>query len=245
MPRILTILTLALFLIVPNVQAQDFTDAQKTQIKKMFDEYLLESGENIVKSVEIFQTAQEEESRKVSEGHAKKLLEDIKTKNNYPATGNPQGDITLVEFFDYNCGYCTRALEELVKVLEKDKNLNVVFFDMPILGPPSLEASKWSLAAHKQGKYFEFHQTLLNHRGQKNEALFIKTAKNLGLDLEKLKADKDSEEIEDILKNNVEQAGKMNIRGTPGFIIDGTIYPGYMPSDQILNILADIREKKK
>lgn len=245
MTRILTFLTLALLLVVPNVQAQDFTSAQKEQIKKMFDKYLLESGETVVKSVELFQAAQEAQDRKASEVHATTLLNNIKANDQYPRTGNPKGDITLVEFFDYNCGYCSRALEELVTVLEKDKNLNVVFFDMPILGPPSVEASKWSLAAHKQGKYFEFHQALLNHKGQKNETTFIKTAKDLGLDIDKLKTDKDSKEIAQTLKDNVEQANKMNIRGTPGFIIDGTIFPGYMPADQIFKILADIRAKKK
>jgi len=241
--RFLSILVLTLF-VIPSAQAQDFTDAQKDQIQKMFKEYLMENGELIIESVDKYQTKEAEETRKSSEVKAKAFLGQIEKQGNYPMTGNKDGDITLVEFFDYNCGYCRRALEELIIVLEKDKNLNVVFLDMPILGPASLEASKWSLAAHKQDKYFEFHSALLNHNGQKDEAAMEKIAKNLSLDLKKLKADKDSKEIADLLSENVKQAQEMNVRGTPGFIIDGQVFPGYMPSDRIFEILADIRKQK-
>ena len=112
---------------------------------------------------------------------------------------------------------------------------------MPILGPASLDASKWSLAAHEQDKYFEFHQALLEHKGQKTENVYKKIASDLELDFEKLKKDKDSAEIEKTLKNNVEQAQAMNIRGTPGFIINDKIYPGYMPASRIEEILKDER----
>jgi len=240
--RILSFLVLTL-LFMPTASAQEFNDAQKAQINKMFEAYLLENGETVIKSVEKYQEQKDEQDRQASKAKAKVLVDRIESGADLPMTGNKDGDITLIEFFDYNCGYCSRALEELVTVLEKDKNLKVVFFDMPILGPPSLEASKWSLAAHKQDKYFEYHSALLNHKGQKSEKTLEKLAKDLGLNIEQLKKDKDSKEIADMLTDNVEQATEMNIRGTPGFIINGEIFPGYMPADRIIEILKDMRSK--
>lgn len=241
MTRILTFLALTIFL-VPIANAQEFTKEQTTQIEKMFEKYLLENGETIIQSVEKYQDKQDAETRKKAEENAKPFLEALNKQTNLPMAGNKEGDITLIEFFDYNCGYCRRALEELVTVLDKDKNVKVIFFDMPILGPSSLEASKWSLAAHKQGKYFEYHQALLNHEGQKDEATFEKLAKDLGLNVKQLKKDKDDKEINKILKNNVEQANSLGIRGTPGFIINGKIFPGFMPASRILEILKAERK---
>ena len=221
--------------------AKDFTDKQKAEIQAMFKEYLLNNGQDVIQSVETFQNKKEEASRQEGEERAKIFLSTL--SDDMPMTGNKDGDITLVEFFDYNCGYCRRALEELQKVLDKDDNLKVVFFDMPILGPSSMEVSKWSLAAHKQGKYFEYHQALLNHNGQKDEATLEKITKETGLDVEQLKKDKDDATIARTLEKNVEQAQNMNIRGTPGFIIAGKVYPGYMPASRIESIIAEARKK--
>lgn len=239
--RLLTLIVLTLF-ISPAVNAQEFTAEQTTQIKKLMEEYLLENGKVVLESVEKYQDAQEAESRKASEKEAKKFLDNLKDKANLPMTGNKDGDITLIEFFDYNCGYCRRALDELVTVLEKDKKLRVIFFDMPILGPASFEASKWSLAAQKQGKYFEYHQALLNHDGQKDEATFKKLAKDIGLDVEQLEKDKEDKAIKTLLEENIAQAQSLGIRGTPGFIINGQIFPGYMPASKIIEIIKAARE---
>jgi len=232
------------FCLASPVQAQDFTDAQKQQIQKMFKEYLMENGEVIVDSVDQYQTQKEEKDRAAANVKAKEFMEKLEKDGNFPMAGNKDGDITVIEFFDYNCGYCTRALDALVTVLEKDKDVHVIFLDMPILGPNSMEASKWSLAAHKQGKYFEFHRDLMNVKGPKNEDAVKKIAKKLDLDMKQLTKDKNSKEIADWLNDNVKQATAMNVRGTPGFIIDGQMYPGYMPSDRIFEILADIRKNR-
>ena len=205
-------------------------------------EYILNNGAEIVESVELYQTNQEEEDRKASEKKAKAFLEENKNNANLPIVGNKDGDITLVEFFDYNCGYCRKALDAIKTVLKEDDNLKVIFFDMPILGASSLEISKWSLAAQKQGKYFEYHQELLNYNGQKSENVLEKLATKVGLDVEQLKKDKDSKEVVTILTNNIEKAQDMGIRGTPGFIIDGKVYPGYMPAERIKDILEEARK---
>ena len=243
MARFLTLLTLTLFFspFTQMAQAQDFTAAQKEQINEIIKNYILDNGETIINSVENFQTAEEEKAAAEANSKAKEFTATL-SKSDRPRAGNPKGDITLVEFFDYNCGYCRKALEELVVVLEKDKNVNVIFFDMPILGPASMEASQWSLAAHKQDKYFEYHQALLEHNGQKDKKTLEKIAKEIGLDVDKMKKDKDSREVVETLVDNLSKAQGMNVRGTPGFIINGEIYPGYMPADRILDIIKEQRK---
>ena len=241
MKKLIALFTLTFIMLSSASYAEEFSKAQKAEIQKMFKEYILNNGETIIESVESYQVKKEEESRKQSDKKAASFMKEIEDNKNLPMTGNADGDITLLEFFDYNCGYCRRALEEINKVLEKDDQLKVIFLDMPILGASSMDVSKWSLAAHEQGKYFEYHQALLNHNGQKTNKVIEDLAKKVGLDFEQLKKDKNSKEIADTLNKNVTQAQEMGIRGTPGFIIDGKVYPGYMPAARIEQIIKDAR----
>lgn len=223
--------------------AQDFTEAQKTEINKMFKDYLLNNGSVILESVNKYQAELEEKDRKEAAVKAKEFMNTLKDQKDLAMAGNPKGDITIVEFFDYNCGYCRKALEEIQTVLKDDKNVKVVFKDMPILGPPSLEAAKWSLAAIPQGKYFEYHTAILNHNGPKDAQSLESIAKKIGLDVKKLKEDKDDPAIEARLNDQVEAARNVGINGTPGFIIAGEVYPGYMPAAQIETIIKEARKK--
>lgn len=221
--------------------AQDFTAKQKQEIETMFKDYLLENGEVLLESVNKYQgelvAKEQEAANELAAGFVKALDQ----RGNLATAGNPEGDITIVEFFDYNCGYCSRALEEIETLLEDDDNIRVIFMDMPILGPPSLEASKWSLAAQKQGKYWDYHRAIMNFEGPKDEDSLSKLAKELGLDVDQLKKDKDSEDIAAQLNKNIEEAQALNIRGTPGFIIDGKISPGYIPAAEMKRIIKEAR----
>lgn len=113
---------------------------------------------------------------------------------------------------------------------------------MPILGPTSHEAAKWALAAQKQGKYFEFHQALMEHQGPKDDSVLESKAKSVGLDVKKLKKDKESEEINKKLEENINSAGTMNISGTPGFIVGDEVVRGYMTIDQMKESIANQRK---
>lgn len=225
-----------------DTKAQEFTDAQKTEIKKMFDEYLANSGEQVLESVNNYQAELEARDRAEASVKAKKFLETAETQN-LPMAGNPDGDVTMIEFFDYNCGYCRKALDEIQTVLKSDDNVKVIFMDMPILGPSSLEAAKWSLAAQAQGKYFEYHQAIMDHNGEKTPAVLEKLAKDLDLDIEKLKKDKDSADIAKQIEGQIQQARDLGINGTPGFIVAGEVFPGYIPASQIQEIITKARAK--
>lgn len=222
------------------VKAQEFNDAQKAEIKKMFDEYLANSGETILKSVNQYQAELEAKDKAEASIKAKTFVDELDGKN-LPMAGNPDGDITMVEFFDYNCGYCRKALDEIQTVLKEDDKVKVIFMDMPILGPSSMVAAKWSLAAQKQGKYFEYHQAIMDHNGEKTDDALEKLAKDLGLDIKKLKKDKDSDEIAKQIEDQVRQAQEIGIRGTPGFIVAGELFPGYIPAAQIQDIIKKAR----
>lgn len=243
---LLTFLSIFTVLTMPTTQAvaQDFTEAQKTEIKKMFDEYLAQSGERILQSVNTYQAEVAEQDRIENGKKAEAFLKKLEGTRDLPMTGDPKGDVLMVEFFDYNCGYCSKALEEIETVLEGDDNLRVVFMDMPILGPNSVTAAQWSLAAAKQGKYFEYHRALMNHKGQRDEKVYTSLAKKAGLDVDQLKKDKDGDDIKAIIDTNIGLAKDIGINGTPGFVIAGQLYPGYMPADQIKKIIADARAKK-
>jgi len=228
---------------VSTSHAQSFTEAQKAEINKMFEEYISNNGKVIIEGVSKYQQEQEEAAYKDQDAKAKSFMEELKGKKNLPMAGNPKGDVTVVEFFDYNCGYCRKALSEVKKVIKDDKNVRVVFIDMPILGPSSLEVSKWSLAANMQGKYFEFHQAVMNKNGEKNESVLSAIAKDLGLDVAKMKTDKESEAVNLELQANLATAQDLGIRGTPGFIVGEQVVRGYVPSDQIKSIVATTRNK--
>jgi protein-disulfide isomerase len=144
--------------------------------------------------------------------------------------GNPQGDVTLVEFFDYSCGFCKRALGDMLALLASDPKLKIVLKEFPILGPGSTEAAKVGIAVRMQDpagtKYLEFHQKLLSARAPANKAYALSIAKEVGLDVERLEKDMDSDEVHQTLQENMTLARSLGINGTPGYIIGDAIVAG-------------------
>ena len=144
--------------------------------------------------------------------------------------GNPNGAVTMVEFFDYNCGYCKRALGDLQTMIKDDPNLRVVLKELPILGPGSVEAAQVAVAVRMQdpggAKYFAFHQALLGGRGHADKALALAAAKDAGLDMTRLEQDLNSSEVRDTLIETTQLARSLGINGTPGYVIGDTIIPG-------------------
>ncbi len=232
-------------LALPVAAHAEMSADQKAEIESVVREYILQHGEILIESVNNHQKKEEEKVNSAAEGEAKKLLESIKKDKNLAFAGNPDGDVTVVEFFDFNCGYCKKAFEEVQSLLKDDKNVKVVFYDMPILGPSSLEMSKWALAAKKQGKYFEFHKDLMTHVGEKSEATLKEIADKAGLDVEKLMKDKASPEIEAELQTHLQMAQTLGIQGTPGFLINEKIYRGYIPYDAMQQSIKEARAKAK
>lgn len=233
----------AFFAAGPAAHAEDaFTEAQKAEIESMFESYIMNNGETLIKALEKHQI---EMQQKQQEDAKKNILDNSAYlyESGSPSFGPEDADVTIVEFFDYNCGYCKKALEEIQTILDNDKKVRVVFKEMPILSPASREAAQWALAADKQGKYFEFHTALMEHAGGKNRGVYEKIAKDLGLDFDKLEKDKNSDEVIAKIDENLEMAQKLGVRGTPAFVIGEEFSPGYIQADQMKAIIKMSREK--
>ncbi|AWB21406.1 disulfide bond formation protein DsbA [Methylobacterium currus] len=221
------------------------TDAQRQAIESVVRDYLLKNPEVLQEAMAELEKRQQE-AQKVAQASALKETRD--TLHNSPhgfVAGNPNGDVTLVEFFDYNCGYCKRALTDLQTLIKGDPKLKVVLRDFPVLGPDSLEASKVALAAKQQlkgDKLFDYHTRLLESRGRVNGERAIAVAKEMGLDIAKLQKDMQAPDIQAALQENVGLGDKLGLSGTPAFIIGDEIIPGAVGVDPIRKTVAGVRQ---
>ncbi|SDR51811.1 Protein-disulfide isomerase [Rhizobiales bacterium GAS191] len=159
--------------------------------------------------------------------------------------GNAQGDVTLVEFFDYNCGYCRRALSDTVTLLKDDPKLRIVLKEFPILGPGSVEAAKIGVAVRMQDptgkKYLAFHQKLLGGRGPANRDTALAAAREAGIDMARLEADGTSDEIAKTLDETRRLGQTLGINGTPGYVVGTMIVPGAIGAEGLKRVILQAR----
>lgn len=220
------------------------TPEQKTAIEKIVKDYFLNNPEAFLD----IQQALEAKMEKIQADRLKVALtenaKDIFKRSTAPVAGNPQGDITVVEFFDYNCGYCRKAFGDMAKLLEKDTKVKLVLKELPILSKGSEEASKVALAAKLQGKYWEVHRALLTVRGELNEQTALKAVEKLGVDMARLKKDMESPEVLSEIKFVRDLAQKMQIQGTPHFLVGDRAIPGAPGNllEQVQNHIAELRK---
>lgn len=218
-----------------------FTDKQKEQIEAVVKDLLTNKDPGLVMTaVKNFQARQEEETtKKAREALAKNKDKLVSDKD--PFIGNPKGDVTIVEFFDYNCGYCKKATPTIHKLVEEDKNVKVVYKQFPILAESSRTAAKYALAAQKQGKYADYHVALMDHKGPLNDEALNEIADKLKLDKDKLKKDAAAPEIEVYLNVTQDLGRELGARGTPTFIIGDKLVPGAIEIDELKKLVADAR----
>jgi protein-disulfide isomerase len=222
--------------------AESFTDAQKKEIGEIVRQYLIENPNVLLEVGQALDAQQKQAEAKQRESVLKSNASQIFRSPHDHVAGNPEGDVTIVEFFDYNCGWCKKSFPELVSLIEQDKNLRVVLKEFPIFGGDSDYAAMAAIAARKQDKYWELHSALFSHEGKITAEVVDDLAKKAGLDLDKLKADMKSPEVAQILSDNHALAQSLAISGTPAFIIDDKISPGYLPADSLAGIAAEVRE---
>ena len=221
-----------------------FNAEQKAAIGAIVKQYFLDNPEAFLE----IQAAVEAKMDKIQADKLKVALKDnakeIFHRSNAPVAGNPSGDITVVEFFDYNCGYCKKAYGDVAKLIEKDSKVRLVMKELPILSKGSEEASKVALAAKLQGKYWEAHRALISMRGEANEATALKAVEKIGLDMVKLKKDLDSPEVKGEITFVRELAQKMGIQGTPHFLVGDRAIPG-APSNLLEMMSGHVTELRK
>ena len=161
---------------------------------------------------------------------------------NAPVLGNPDGDVTVVEFFDYNCPYCKRAMAEVQGLLEADRNVRLVYREWPILSEGSVFAAKAALAAREQGQYEEFHWALMGMQGRAEEASVLRVAEEIGLDVEQLRADMDAPEVEEHIATSMRLTQALGFNGTPSFVIGETLVPGFVDEEQLRSVVEETRD---
>ena len=226
---------------LPAVAAGSFDDNQKAEIGTVVRDYLLKHPEILRDMSSALQLAEQEQQGKAAKQSIKDNAQSLFHSSTDLVLGNPNGKVTMVEFFDYNCAYCKRALPDVVALIAGDKDVKVVMKEFPILGESSMFASRVAMAAQKQGKYRELYEALFSAPGHLDDAHIMSIAKGLALDLDQLTKDSNSPEIAAIIRTNNEMAVKLGINGTPAFIIGQNLTPGAVGLDELKNQIASVR----
>ncbi|QDM17100.1 DsbA family protein [Tardiphaga sp. vice352] len=225
--------------------AQSFNDAQRGEIQKIMKDYLLTHPEVLE---EVSAELTKRQAAAEAEKHAAAVTANANLIFNSPrgvTVGNKDGDVTFVEFFDYNCGYCKKAMTDMVEIMKDDPKLKVVLKEFPVLGPGSVEAAQVAVAVRMQDptgkKYLDFHQKLLGGRGQADKARSMAAAKEAGLDMARLEKDFSSPEVRATIEENFKLAESMGMNGTPSYVIGKQVVIGAVGIDALKEKISNAR----
>jgi len=228
----------------PSGKMAAMDKGQKAAIEQTIREYLLNNPQLLMEMSAALEK-QQAETQNLQVKTAISQNANIIFRDNYGLeAGNPSGDVTIVEFSDYNCPYCKRAFSTVLKMIDSDKKIRFVFKEFPIFGERSEAVARVAIAAEAQGKYFEMHAELMKNRGQTSEQKALLLAEKLGLDMDRLKQDMASDETRKIIKDTSELGNKLGIRGTPFYLVGDHSIPG--APDDLYQVFqkhaADIRK---
>ncbi len=236
----------SLFLALP-AQALDLnamTDAEREVFRAEVRAYLLENPQVIMEAVAVLeqqeQAAQEQADVDLVKTNADSLFNDGHSWTG----GNPDGDITLVEFMDYRCGYCRRAFDEVEQLIAQDGNIRLVIKEFPILGEESELSARFAIATQQlagDDAYKSVHDALITFKGQVNETSLSRLGDTLGLESDAILAHMDSDAVTDVITVNRNLAQRMQISGTPSFVMEDQMLRGYLPLDGMMEMAAQIR----
>ena len=162
---------------------------------------------------------------------------------NAPVLGNPNGDVTVIEFFDYNCSYCKKVMPEVKSLIAADKNIRLVYREWPILGEGSVFAAKAALASRAQGKYEEFHWALMEMRNRADETTVLRIAEKVGLDIEELLKDMEKPTVSEHIAMSMRITQALGFNGTPSFIIGNNLIPGFVEKDALADYVSKARKE--
>lgn len=214
--------------------------AAKQAIEKIVREYLLENPEVLREAMQALQAKEEKAKSELIAKNLKTLKSEIYSDQDSPTVGNSKGDVSVVVFFDYNCGYCRKTLPNLEHLTANDKSLRIIYKEFPIMSPQSEVVARAALAANRQGKYLEFHKALLETEAVGEEAVRMISEK-LNLNAEQFQKDMHDAKIAEALSRNARLATSLEIAGTPAYIIGDQIIPGAIDTDSLSQIITAAR----
>lgn len=224
--------------------AAAFTDEKKKELHGIIREYIIQNPEVLQEAISVLESRQMvADAAQRSKGVAQ-MKELLVSSPRGVVVGNPKGDVTLVEFFDYNCGYCKKALSDLQDLVKQDPNLRVVLKEFPVLGPGSVEAAQVAVAVRMVApeKYMAFHQALLGARGQADRAKALAAAKEVGIDTALLQKQATSPELNATLDESMKIAEALNLNGTPSYVVGEQVVVGAVGFDKLKSAIADARK---
>jgi len=225
----------------PALAEDALSNEQRKAVQEEIRAYILANPEIVLEALQTMQQRErqaEAERQKQAIGGLQKALADSPL---LPVIGNPDGDVTVVEFFDYNCGYCKSVVDRLANRIEADPKLKVIMVEFPILGEASVYAARVALAAEMQGKYEDFHFALMRARGRLSVEKIRATAEEVGLDWSKIERDMKAPEVEKTIQRNYELADSLGVSGTPAFVIGDELVPGAIDEDAMARLIAQAR----
>ena len=229
--RLAVSIAAAALLVAPLVvKADEFSKPQRSEIEKIVRQYLVSHPEVLqeaMSELEKRQTAAEEAKHKAA---VEKYSQALFYSPRQVTLGNPNGKVTFVEFFDYNCGYCKHAMGDMLTLLKDDPKLKVVLKEFPVLGPGSVEAARVAIAVRMQDKtgqkYLQFHKELLGGRGAANKERALAVAKDVGMDMARIEKDMASPEVKATMEENFKLAEALGLNGTPSYVVGDNVIVG-------------------
>jgi protein-disulfide isomerase len=217
--------------------AQSFSADQREEIGKIIKDYLLTHPEVMQ---DVMAELEKRQQSADAEKHRAAVVENKATLFSSPhqvVLGNPQGNVTMVEFFDYNCGFCKRAMTDMLDLIKTDNNLKFVLKEFPVLGEGSVEAARVAVAARMQDangkKYIEFHQKLLGSRGAADKMRALAVAKEVGFDMARLEKDMNSDEVKTTIDEDMKLADALGVNGTPSYVVGNELIVGAVGLDAL------------
>lgn len=211
---------------LPSAAAEDLKPGQTRAIEKIVRDYLIRNPEIIIEAMDAYRKKQEQAEADATRRTLVERRAELRRDPGSPVSGDPDGDVSLIEFFDYRCGVCKRVHPIVAELMQSDRKLRRVYKEWPILGPESVFAARAALAARRQGKYLVFHKALMEAKKSLTPALVIVIAAKVGLKVKRLRRDMESPEIDAILKRNYALAEALKLRGTPSFVIGDELLRG-------------------
>jgi protein-disulfide isomerase len=225
---------------------QEFSPAQTRDIENIVKNYLVHHPEVLQEAMEALDKRQKEADAEKARTTIKDNKTAIFNSSHQVVLGNPQGNVTMVEFFDYNCAFCKRALPDMLDLIKTDSDLKFVLKEFPVLGPGSLDAAHVAVAARMQDssgkKYMEFHQKLLGARGPADKVRALAVAKDVGFDMARLEKDMNSDEVKATIEENMKLADVLGVNGTPSYVVGNEVVVGAVGVDELR---AKIKNERK
>jgi len=236
--------SIALLAASPAGASQMSVSPDRQAIEQIIHDYLMAHPEVVVESLKAGDARAKEQAAAETRAQIAKHQDELVRDPKSPVGGNPAGDVTIVEFFDYRCPYCKQVEPTLEQLLKEDGRVRVVYKEFPILGPESMIATRVSLAALKQSpqKYARLHAALMSAKGELSQDSILKAAEAAGLDVARIKTDMNGPEVDALIKRNYDLAETLNIRGTPAFIIGNELTPGAVDLPIFKKMVADARK---